>query len=145
MKLLDANILLYAYDVSSSHHDTCRVWLESAFNTDETIALPWQTVQAFVRIATNPRAVKNPLSSTNACAIVETWLERPNVAVVNAADRFWDILRQQISDAQISGPLVTDAALAALAIEHGATLCSTDRDFRRFHGLKLVDPLQPAI
>lgn len=66
-------------------------------------------------------------------------------ALLNASDRFWDILRQQISDAQISGPLVTDAALAALAIEHGATLCSTDRDFRRFHGLKLVDPLQPAI
>jgi toxin-antitoxin system PIN domain toxin len=144
MKLLDANILLYAYDTSSSHHEACRAWLESAFNADEMIALPWQTVLAFVRIATNPRAVKNPLSSANACAIVDTWLERPNVIVVNAADRFWNILRQQILDAQVSGPLVTDAALAALAIEHGATLCSTDRDFRRFHGLKLVDPLQPV-
>jgi hypothetical protein len=143
MKLLDANILLYAYDTSSSHHGICRVWLESAFNADETIALPWQTILAFVRISTNPRAVKNPLSSANACAIVGTWLERPNVIVVNAADRFWNILRQQILDAQVSGPLVTDAALAALAIEQGATLCSTDRDFRRFHGLKLVDPIQP--
>ena len=144
MKLLDANILLYAYDTSSSHHEICRAWLESAFNTDETIALPWQTVLAFVRITTNPRAVKTPLSSANACAIVGTWLERPNVVVVNAADRFWTILRQQILEAQVSGPLVTDAALAALAIEQGATLWSTDRDFRRFQGLKLLDPLQPA-
>jgi predicted nucleic acid-binding protein len=66
MKLLDANILLYAYDTSSSHHEACRVWLESAFNADETIALPWQTILAFVRISTNPRAVKHPLSSPHA-------------------------------------------------------------------------------
>lgn len=144
MKLLDANILLYAYDTSSSHHEACRVWLESAFNADETIALPWQTILAFVRISTNPRAVKTPLSGASACAIVDTWLERANLVVINAADRFWNILRKQILDAQVSGPLVTDAALAALAIEQGATLCSTDRDFRRFQGLKLIDPIQPV-
>jgi uncharacterized protein len=142
MKLLDANILLYAYDQSATHHVACRVWLESVFNADETIALPWQTILAFVRISTNPRAVKNPLSNAHACDIVGSWLERPNVVVINAADRFWNILRQQIIDAQVSGPLVTDAALAALAIEQGATLCSTDRDFRRFRGLKLIDPTQ---
>jgi len=142
MKLLDANILLYAYDKSSTHHEICRTWLESAFNTPEAIALPWQTILAFVRISTNPRAVKNPLTNAHACDIVGTWLERPNVVVVNAAERFWSILRQQILDAQVSGPLVTDAALAALAIEQGATLYSTDRDFRRFEGLKLVDPTQ---
>jgi toxin-antitoxin system PIN domain toxin len=140
MKLLDANILLYAYDKSAIHHETCRAWLESLFNAAETIALPWQTILAFVRISTNPRAVKNPLSNVHACDIVDTWLERPNVVVVNAADRFWIILREQILGGQVSGPLVTDAALAARAIEQGATLCSTDRDFRRFDGLKLVDP-----
>ena len=142
MKLLDANILLYAYDKSATHHEACRVWLESVFNADETIALPWQTLLAFVRISTNPRAVKTPLSNAHACDVVDSWLERPNVVVINAADRFWSILRQQIIDAQVSGPLVTDAALAALAIEQGATLCSTDRDFRRFQGLKLIDPTQ---
>jgi uncharacterized protein len=142
MKLLDANILLYAYDKSAAHHESCRQWLETIFNHDETVALPWQTLLAFVRISTNPRAVKTPLSGARACEIVGTWLERPNVVVINAADRFWDILRQQILDAQVSGPLVTDAALAALAIEQGATLCSTDRDFRRFEGLKLLDPTQ---
>ncbi len=143
MRLLDANILLHAYDKSAIHHETCRTWLESLFNASETIALPWQTILAFVRISTNPRAVKTPLSNAQACDIVATWLERPNVVVINAADRFWNILRQQILDAQINGPLVTDAALATLAIEQGATLCSTDRDFRRFEGLKLVDPTQP--
>jgi uncharacterized protein len=142
MKMLDANILLYAYDKSATHHEICRVWLESVFNATETIALPWQTILAFVRISTNPRAVKNPLSSERACDIAGSWLERPNVVVINAADRFWNILRQQILDAQVSGPLVTDAALAALAIEQGATLCSTDRDFRRFRGLKLIDPTE---
>jgi predicted nucleic acid-binding protein len=66
------------------------------------------------------------------------------VAVIGAGERFWGIFRAQVSDAQVSGPLVTDAALAALALEHGATLCSTDRDFRRFEGLKLLDPSQAA-
>ena len=67
---------------------------------------------------------------------------RPNVAVVTASEQFWGILRKQMVDAQVSGPLVTDAALASLALEQGATLCSTDRDFRRFRGLKLIDPLE---
>ena len=76
MKLLDANILLYAYDKSATHHESCRVWLESVFNAAETLALPWQTILAFVRISTNPRAVKHPLSNAHACDIVVT-MERP--------------------------------------------------------------------
>ena len=140
MKLLDANILLYAYDSSSRHHSTCRYWLDAALNSEETIALPWQTLLAFVRIATNSRAVRQPLSGPDACGVVNSWLDRLNVAVVGAGDRFWEIFQAQVADAQISGPLVTDAALAALALEHGATLCSTDSDFRRFRGLKLLDP-----
>jgi toxin-antitoxin system PIN domain toxin len=99
---------------------------------------------AFVRIATNLRAVRQPLSGPDACGIVNSWLERPNVAVIGAGEQFWGIFRAQVSDAQVSGALVTDAALAALALEHGATLCSTDRDFRRFEGLKLLDPSQAA-
>ena len=142
MKLLDANILLYAYDTSSAHHPACRAWLESAFNTEETVALPWQTLLAFLRIATNPRAVRLPLSGPRACEIVNTWLERANITVVGAGDRFWEIFRAQVIEAQVIGPLVTDAALAALALEHGATLYSTDRDFRRFKNLKLSDPTQ---
>lgn len=142
MKLLDANILLYAYDRDSPHHAACRSWLDAALNAEESVALPWQTLLAFVRISSNPRAVRKPLSGPEACAIVTSWLERPNVTVVGAGERFWQIFQAQVRDAQVSGPLVTDAALAALALEHGATLCSTDRDFRRFDGLKLLDPSQ---
>ena len=140
MKLIDANILLYAYDSDSSHHAACRSWLEAAFNSDEIVALPWQTLLAFVRICTNPRATKRPLESAEACEIVSGWLSQANVSVIGAGERFWELLRDQILEAQITGPLVTDAALAALALEHGATLCSVDKDFRRFRGLKLVDP-----
>lgn len=140
MKLLDANILLYAYDSDSVHHRVCRSWLEAAFNSDEIVALPWQTLLAFVRISTNSRATKKPLQSAEACNIVSSWLDQVNVSVIGAGDRFWELLKDQILEAQVTGPLVTDAALAALAIEHGATLCSVDRDFRRFRGLKLIDP-----
>jgi toxin-antitoxin system PIN domain toxin len=140
VKLLDANILLYAYDSESTQHFACRTWLEAVFNDEETIALPWQTVLAFVRIATNPRAVHRPLTGSEACGIVDSWLQRPNVVVLDAGERFWEIFRAQMVEAQVTGPLVTDTALAALALEHGATLCSTDRDFRRFRALKLLDP-----
>ncbi len=144
MKLLDANILLYAYDSASQHHDACREWLDLALNSEEVVALTWQTMLAFVRISTNSRAVRQPLSGPDACGIVSSWLARPNVTVVGAGERFWEIFQAQVLDAQVSGPLVTDAALAALAIEHGAMLCSTDSDFRRFRGLKLMDPIQVA-
>ncbi|MBL6750996.1 MAG: type II toxin-antitoxin system VapC family toxin [Nevskia sp.] len=142
MKLLDANVLLYAYNADSPHHEACRDWLEAALNDEETVALPWQTLLAFVRIATNSRAVSKPLTSDAACAIVNQWLGRTNVTTVGYGERFWEIFRQQVGEAKVSGPLVSDAALAALTIEQGATLYSTDRDFRRFPKLKLVDPLQ---
>ena len=142
MKLLDANILLYAYDSDSTHHRVCRSWLEAAFNADETVALPWQTLLAFVRISTNSRATRKPLQSAEACSIVSSWLDQVNVSVIGAGDRFWELLKDQILEAQVIGPLVTDAALAALAIEHGATLCSVDKDFRRFRRLKLIDPTE---
>jgi toxin-antitoxin system PIN domain toxin len=140
VKLVDANILLYAYDSDSTRHAACRDWLEVVFNDEEMIALPWQTILAFVRIATNSRAVRRPLTGPDACDIVGSWLERQNVVVLDAGERFWEIFQGLMGEAQVSGPLVTDTALAALALEHGATLYSTDRDFRRFRGLKLLDP-----
>jgi toxin-antitoxin system PIN domain toxin len=140
VKLLDANILLYAYDSDSAHHAVCRSWLEAVFNSEEIVALPWQTLLAFIRISTNSRATKKPLQSAEACKIVSSWLHQANVSVIGAGERFWELLQEQIREAQVTGPLVTDAALAALALEHGATLCSVDRDFRRFRDLRLIDP-----
>jgi len=140
VKLVDVNVLLYAYDREAPHHVACKAWLEAAFNSEELVALPWLTLVAFIRITTNSKAYKRPLENTDACEIVTGWIARPNVRVIEAGERFWEILRGQIVEAQVSGPLVSDAALAALAIEHGAAVVSTDRDFRRFRGLRLVDP-----
>jgi uncharacterized protein len=140
VRLLDANILLYAYDSSSTHHAVCREWLEAALNDDELVGLPWPTSLAFIRIATNPRAVRRPLATADACAIVGALLERPGVVVVEPGEQFWRNFQQVVSEARISGPLVTDAVLVALALEQGASLCSTDRDFRRFRGITVVDP-----
>jgi toxin-antitoxin system PIN domain toxin len=142
MKMLDANIMLYAYDRSSAHHRVCRTWLEAAFNGDELVALPWQTLLAFVRLSTNPRVVRQPVSGEAACAIVGQWLAYPNITVPDPAGDFWNLFRTQVSEAQVKGPLVTDAALAALALECGAVLCTTDRDFRRFRSLRLENPLE---
>jgi toxin-antitoxin system PIN domain toxin len=142
MKLLDADVLLYAYNSDSPHHEVCRIWLEEALNGTELVALPWQTALAFVRTATNSRISSRPLTSKQACSIVDRWLECPNVTLIGPNEQYWSILRELLIEVQISGPLVTDAALAALALEQGATLCSTDRDFHRFRELKLIDPLE---
>ena len=142
MIVVDANVLLYAYDSRSPAHQRCHDWLTEALNGREQIGLPWQTLLAFIRISTNARAFRVPLSGGAACAIVSQWLAQPPVVVVSPGERFWPIFEEQVKRAQIVGPLVTDAALAALAIESGAALCSTDRDFRRFDALKLIDPMR---
>ena len=115
--------MLYAYDSSAPHHDSCRHWFESALNAPEALALPWQTLRALVRIATNPHAVREPLSGAVACSIVATWLERANVVLPDPGERFWEIFQSQVQLAELSGPLLTDAALASRALELGATLC----------------------
>lgn len=140
MILIDANILLYAYDVSSPAHEKCRVWLERSLNGVEQIGIPWQSILAFVRISTNNRVFKKPLTAAQACEIVGTWLACPQVLVVERGNRFWSIFAGQMVEAQVSGPLVTDAALASLALEYGARLCTTDKDFTRFSGLRLLEP-----
>lgn len=142
MILVDANLLLYAYHPRAEQHERARAWLESALSGLEPVGLPWSTILAFLRLATSPRVFARPLSTAEAEIIVSTWLVEPSVVLVSPGDRYWEILRTLLIDAQVTGPLVTDAALAALAIEHGATLATTDRDFARFRGLRLSDPLQ---
>ena len=146
MKLLDVNVLLYAHDTSSAHHARCRDWvLGVVLKGDEHVGLPWQTLLGFVRIVTHPRAVRRPLTGPEACAIVDRWLARPQAVVVEPGERYWELLRELVARARVQGPLVSDAALAALALEQGATLCTTDRDFRRFDGLRVLDPTEDAI
>jgi len=138
--LVDANVLLYAYHLRSAHHDSCRRFVEGAFSGEEPVGVAWVTVLAFVRISTNPRIFQAPLSPAEAIEIVSSWLGRDTVFVVEAGEQCWEILKSLLVDAQVTGPLVMDAFLAALALENGATLVSTDRDFSRFPRLRLHDP-----
>jgi len=141
MILVDANILIYAYNPSADRHAAAKRWLEAAVAGQVPVRLAWVTVMAFVRIMTHPQVFRRPLSLQEAVGIIDEWLEHPMVSVLDAGDRHWSILRGLLLDGQASGPLSTDAHLAALAIEHGATLHTTDRDFARFPTLKVVDQL----
>ena len=141
MTLLDANILLYAYHAGAPEHAACRRWLEEALGGWQPLLLPWTTILAFLRISTNPRIFRTPLTMAEAAAAVESWLGQPVVRLLQPTERHWETLSALLAGSQISGHFVTDADLAALALEHGATLCTTDRDFSRFPGLKLLNPL----
>jgi hypothetical protein len=140
--LVDANILLYAYDPSSQRHEAARRWLEEVLSGPEPVGVAWMALLAFLRIGTSSRAFSIPFSLEEAVTIVSEWLERPMVAILNPGERHWEILRNLLVTAQARGPLAMDAHLAALAIEHGATLCTTDRDFTRFPGLRFSNPLE---
>ena len=139
--LLDANVLLYSVDESSPHHSPCREWVRAAFSGQRRIALPWQTIGAFIRIATHPRVFSRPLSSADAWSIVEQWLAAPISWVPPATERTASILGDLINGMDLRGNLVTDAQLAALAIEHGLSVVSADSDFARFSDLRWINPL----
>lgn len=141
MTMVDANVLLYAYHRRAVQHERCRAWVEAEFSSGAAVRIPWATVVAFLRISTNPRVFERPLTTAEAEAAVSSWLALPSVSPVDPGEHYWDVLRNLLHRAQVTGPLVTDAALAALAIEHGATLCTTDRDFARFPGLRTFNPL----
>ena len=141
MMLIDANLLLYAYDESCDSHARASAWLEEQFSGKDLVALSWQSITAFIRISTNPRAYVSPFSVQEAARIVSEWLSQENVIILVPTDRHWEILRILLEKGQASGHLAMDAHMAALAIEHGATLCSTDRDFSRFPGLRTFNPL----
>jgi toxin-antitoxin system PIN domain toxin len=138
--LVDANVVLYAYHPRAAQHEACRHWMEMTFSDLTPVGLPWLTIWAFLRISTNPRAFEQPLGIKEAEDIVSSWLDVPVVRVVEPGERYWEILSKLLVEAQVSGPLVTDAALAALALEHGASVCTTDRDFLRFSEVKATDP-----
>ena len=140
MILVDANVLLYAYHPRAEAHPRCRAWLERVLSGEEPVAIAWVTVLAFVRIITSARVFEQPLLGGEALAVVSSWLARPTVSVLEAGEACWEIFRQLVVEGQVVGPLVMDAFLAALALENGATLATTDRDFTRFPKLKLVNP-----
>ncbi|MBK9519618.1 MAG: PIN domain-containing protein [Anaeromyxobacter sp.] len=141
MILVDANLLLYAYDASAREHARAKAWLEDVLSHTEQVGFAWVTILAFLRIATNPRALASPLAPDEAVSIVESWLAQPCVVVVSPGERHWSVLGAMLARDQVRGPLVMDAHLAALALEQGAVLATHDRDFARFNGLRTVMPL----
>lgn len=142
MILVDANLLLYAYHPRSEQHEASRRWLEGALSGTDLVRFAWVTLWAFLRIGTNPRVFERPLTVSEAEAAVSSWLGQPAAGILEPGDRHWEILGTLLREGQTTGPLVMDAAIAALAIEHGAVLCTTDRDFARFPGLRWMNPLE---
>ena len=141
MTIPDVNLLLYAHDAGSPQHAVIKVWLEKLFLGTEQIGFPWVVIWGFVRISTNRHIQGRPRTPEEAFLLVRGWLEEPRVEVVEPGSRHRQILENLVVKHQVSGSSVSDAVLAAVAIEHGATLASTDRGFRRFADLKWVNPL----
>ena len=141
MILVDANILLYAEDSLQPRHQQARAWWDGQLSGTGVVCLCWTVLSAFIRIGTNPRVFEHPLSLEQALARVQSWLDQPCTRVVRPTERHWTVFKQVLTDGQAVANLVTDAHLAALAIEHGCELASTDSDFARFPKLKWKNPL----
>ncbi len=141
MKLVDANLLLYAVDRSSPHHSQARPWLEERLSGAEPVAFAWVVLLAFVRLSTQARVFASPLTASQALDLVDSWLAQPCSVVAHPTDRHPTVLRSLLDPLGTAGNLTTDAHLAALAVEYNAELCSTDADFSRFPGVRWVNPL----
>lgn len=141
MRLVDLNLLLYAVNRDASQHAVAKSWLEERLNGDETVALSWSVILGFLRLSTNARVFAHPMAPEQAMALVDEWLALPVVQVVTPGEQHWVTLRALLSESGAAGNLTTDAHLAALAIEHGAELESSDTDFARFRGLRWSNPL----
>lgn len=142
MNIVDANLLLYAYNESAEkQHETAKRWLDEKLSAPELFGLSWQAITAFLRISTNPRAFPLPFTLTEATEIIEDWLAQPQVKILLPTDKHWQIFSDLILEGQTNGAMMMDAHLAALAIEYGATLVTTDRDFTQFAKLKTTNPL----
>jgi toxin-antitoxin system PIN domain toxin len=139
--LLDANLLLYAVDARSPFNPPAAAWLQEALIGDRRIGIPWQTIGAFLRISTHPRVSANPLSPERAWSYVHSWLEADPVWIPPATEHTAAVLAGLVERHRVTGNLVTDAQLAALAVQHGLVLLSADTDFARFDELQWRNPL----
>ena len=137
MIMPDANIILYAYNEDASQHLLAKEWLEEQFTNANEFGLSWQVITAFLRISTNPKA----FPQDEPIEIVEEWLSLPNLQILSPTENHWTIFQELIIEAQTKAALMMDAHLAALAIEHNATLAITDRDFSKFSNLNYFNPL----
>lgn len=139
--LLDANLLLYAVDRSSRFHQDASDWLTEQLNGPRRVGIPWQSLVAFLRISTHPRASQSPLTPEDALGYVEDWLTADPVWTPVPGPRHGELLADLVGRYQLRGNLISDAHLAALALEHGIPLVSADTDFARFTDLRWINPL----
>ena len=144
MIVIDVNLLLYAHRRSSPFYPKARSWFEKALSSTEDVGIPLQSAMAFLRITTNKTVPLGRLDIAAALRIVEGWLGQPNVTLLYASDAHWPIFRRLLLEGHAVGPLGTDAHLAALTLECGGTLYTTDSDFARFPGLRWKNPLAKA-
>ena len=142
MILVDANVLLYAEDSLSPYHGTARQWWDAQLSGSSPVCLCWMVLTAFIRIGTNRRVFERPLSLKEAIHRVQSWVDQPCTRLIYPTEQHWQVLQELLEQGQAVGNLVTDAHLAALAIEHGCQLYSTDSDFARFPKLKWSNPLK---
>lgn len=137
MKTPDVNVLLYAVNADSSQHPLANDWMERAFAEPAGIGFAWVALLGFIRIATQPGIFPNALALDDALGLVDDWLNHPHARILNPTERHGLLLARLLTGVGQGGNLTTDAHLAAIAIEHGATLATFDRDFERFPGLRL--------
>ena len=140
MRLVDANVLLYAVNSASVHHASSRGWLDEALAGGEPVGFTWTVLLAFLRLSTHPSVFARPLAPDEATAIVRAWLAQPGATVLEPTSRHADVLAGLLAEAGTAGNLVNDAHLAALAIEHGASISTFDADFGRFAGVRWSRP-----
>jgi uncharacterized protein len=141
VKIVDTNLLVYAYVPALPQHAAARLWFEQTLTQDESVGLAWVSVLGFIRVVTNPRIFRVPLLTERAVTVVEEWFQQQAVEVILPTPRHWTTLREMLTIGKAGGSLTTDAHLATLAIEHGATVYTTDRDFLRFPGIRVVNPI----
>jgi len=138
--LIDSNILLYAVDASSRFHDAAAEWLVAQMNGPRRVGFPWQSLGAFLRISTHPRGSPHPFGPDEAWGHVEAWLDAPTAWIPQPTERHREVVGALVISYQLRGNLITDAGLAALALEHGLTICSGDTDFARFQEIRWENP-----
>ena len=141
MILVDANLLLYAEDSLSRFHQPAREWWDEQLSGSRTVCLCWQVINAFIRISTHPKLFQTPLSLKEANATVNGWMQQPCVRLIHATDEHWHYFQKMLINCQAKGNLVSDAHLAALAMEHYCVMCSPDKDFALFEGLNWENPI----
>jgi toxin-antitoxin system PIN domain toxin len=145
MILVDTNILIYAEDSLSLLHDEARQWWDTQLSEEAPVYLCWSILTSFIRISTNRQIFKKPLTVNQAIMRVQSWIDQPCVRLINSTESHWKILQTMLLEGQAKANLVVDAHLAALAVEHGCILYSTDSDFSRFPKLKWKNPLKAKL